>query len=142
MGEYRYIVTGIRDDLYNLTTFKQAYVDVIFDHLKVDVKYSTSFMHVSITIYVRWMSDLKPVRDASVLINNVHSIMVEPGLYKYSEFTIMPFSEYNISIYKSGFKMHSIKLEVTNIDNITAFSIIIILLCIIITYIIKRLIKK
>lgn len=93
IGEVRYEVRGISDELYNLSTFNSNTVSCVFDDIEIEQKLNTVIpTQIVVETKIQYVYDGGPVTDAKVTVNGVGN-NIGSGSYRTVLYSFFPYGK-------------------------------------------------
>jgi len=118
IGEVRYRIIGITDNLYNLSAFTSNFVSVIFDDIVIKQKISTYIpSQINVITEISFVYDGEPVSNAKVKVNSVGDYY-NSGIYRATVFSYLPYSTIITEVEIDGFEKQISWVSVWAIGNI------------------------
>ena len=118
IGEVRYRIIGITDNLYNLSAFTYNFVSVIFDDIDIKQKISTYIpSQINVITAISFVYDGEPASNAKVKVNSVGDYY-NSGIYRATIFSYLPYSTIITEVEIDGFEKEISWVSVWAIGNI------------------------
>jgi len=118
IGEVRYRIIGITDNLYNLSAFTYNFVSVIFDDIDIKQKIITYIpSQINVITEISFVYDGEPVSNAKVKVNGVGDYY-NLGIYRATIFSYLPYSTIITEVEIDGFEKQISWISVWAIGNI------------------------
>jgi hypothetical protein len=117
IGEVRYEVKGISDELYNLSSFISNAASCVFDDIEVEQEVNTAIpTQIAVVTEARYVYDGKPVEGARVLVNGVGEHLGS-GSYRSVVYSFLPQARLITEITLDGFDSRIIETWTYSLGN-------------------------